>query len=167
MITTEQIKELRDKTGISVMQCRKALEEAAGDMEKAMAILRANSSAIAEKKSERTLKSGVIASYVHSSGSVGALLELNCESDFVAKNPEFKQLAYDIAMHITAAAPEYLDGKDVADATNPEIKEKILLEQAYIKDGSMTIANLITSFVQKFGERIEIGGFKRMSVLGQ
>ncbi len=152
MITTEQIKDLRDKTGISIMQCRKALEEAGGDSEKALEILRAKSGEIADKKSDRELGAGLVQAYVHASGTMGALVELNCETDFVAKNPEFKTLAYDIAMQIAAAGPETLDD---------------LLAQDFIKDPSMTVAGLIKSFIQKFGEKIAVGKFTRLSVLGR
>jgi elongation factor Ts len=107
MITTEQIKELRDKTGISVMQCKKALEEAGGDIEKALIILRKKSGEIASKKSDRTFGAGTIASYVHTNGNVGVLVELVCETDFVSGNDEFKALARDIAMQVAATSPEY------------------------------------------------------------
>lgn len=163
MITTEQIKELRDKTGISVMQCRKALEEAGGDMEQALLLLRQKSGEIADKKSERELGAGVIQSYVHSSGTIGAIVELNCETDFVAKNPEFKTLAYDIAMHIAAASPEYIER---ADATGT-LDEKALNDQTFIKDPSLSVGDLIKTFVQKFGEKIAVGKFTRLSVLGK
>ena len=150
MSTTEQIKELRDKTGISIMQCRKALEEAGGDSEKALLILREKSSEIAEKKSSRELGAGLVQAYVHLGGAIGALVELNCETDFVAKNPEFKSLAYDIAMQIAAAQPQNKDE---------------LLAQEFIKNPSMTVTGLLQSFVQKFGEKIAIGKFSRLSVL--
>ena len=152
MITTEQIKELRDKTGVSVMQCKKALEEAGGDMDAALVLLRQKSAEIAEKKSARELGAGLVASYVHSSGTMGALLELNCETDFVAKNPEFKTLAYDVAMQVAAAAPETVED---------------LMAQEFIKDPSLTITGLIDSYVQKFGEKIAVGKFSRLSVLNR
>ncbi len=152
MITTEQIKELRDKTGISIMQCRKALEEAEGDMDKALSLLKAKSGEIAEKKSSRELGAGVVQAYVHSSGTMGALLELNCETDFVAKNPEFKALAYDLAMQAAAAGPETVEE---------------FLAQEFIKDSSLTVQMLLQSFVQKFGEKIALGKFSRLSVLGR
>jgi len=101
-ITTEMIKQLRDRTGVSVMQCKKALEEAGGNMEKAIAILQKKSKDIAAKKSDRTLGAGIVASYVHATGTVGTMVELLCETDFVAQNEEFKTLARDIAMHATA-----------------------------------------------------------------
>ncbi len=198
MITTEQIKELRDKTGISIMQCKKALEEAGSDMDKAVIILNKKSGKIAEKKADRNLGAGVVQSYIHAGGSAGAMLELLCETDFVAKNEEFKVLAYDLAMHITAANPEFLNREEIKDADREKarevfakevaelpkkegqpddlkdkilegkldayFKDKILLEQSFIKDPTQSINNLIESGVQKFGERIEIGRFVRFSI---
>ena len=122
-ITTENIKKLRDMTGVSVMQCKKALEEAGGDMDKAVVIMRKNSASVALKKAGRKLKSGAIQSYVHSNGLVASMIELSCETDFVAKNDEFKSLAYDIAMHVAAQSPEYLKTEDV-----PEEDKKRALE---------------------------------------
>ena len=148
MITTELIKELRDKTGISVMQCKKALEEADGDIEMARTVLAKNSKDIAAKKGDRTLGAGVVSSYIHATGNVGTMVELLCETDFVAKNEEFKSLARDIAMHVAAMNSE----------------ESGLLEESFIKNPEMTIANLITGAIQKFGEKIEIGRFVRYSV---
>ncbi len=191
-ITTKEIKELRDATGISVMQCKKALEEVGGDLEKALIILRKKSSEIADKKSDRTLGAGVVSSYTHGTGKVGAMVTLLCETDFVAKNEEFKTMAYDIAMHITALSPEYLTSleineddknkareifeKEIKDksenmrATILEgklksyFKDKVLLEQPFIKNPGLTIEDLIKGAVQKFGERIEIGKFVRISI---
>jgi elongation factor Ts len=193
MITTEQIKELRDATGVSVMQCKKALEEAGGDFEKAKIILRKISKQSAEKKSERSLGSGTVASYIHSNGAVGAMVELLCETDFVARNEDFKALARDIAMHITASAPEFLKMEDVTDAVKAKAKElfsdgldgkpaemrdkilegklsayfgeKVLLEQPFIKNPEISIKNLVEQAVQKFGERAEIGKFARFSII--
>ncbi len=195
MISTDQIKELRDKTGISVMQCKKALEEAKGDMEKALILLRRKGAEIAAKKGDRTLGAGVIQSYVHGTGSVGALVELSSETDFVANNQEFRQLAYDIAMHITASRPEYLKKEDITAETRqsaveifqkeiegkPEnIKEKILegklnsyfgertlLDQPFIKNPDLTINQLIQNAVQKFGEKIEVTRFVRFELQGK
>lgn len=147
-ITTEQVKALRDETGVSVMQCRKALEEAGGDMDKARAVLKDKSAGTAEKLGGRTLGAGNVASYVHTTGNVGTLVLLSCETDFVAKNDEFKALGYDIAMHVSAMSPE----------TNEE-----LLDQPFVKDPSLTVKALIEKFVQKFGERIELTKFVRLS----
>lgn len=192
MITTEQVKELRDQTGVSIMQCKKALEEAGGDKQKALVILSKKSGDIAAKKSDRTLGAGVVQSYIHGTNNVGALVELSCETDFVAKNADFIKLAYEIALHITAAKPEFLKKEDVpADAIKTatevftaEVKdkpenmrakilqnkldtyfgEKTLLEQAYVKNPEVTIGKMIEMAVQKFGEKTEIRRFARFSV---
>jgi len=193
MITTEQIKELRDRTGVSVMQCKKALEEAKGDAEKALIILQKKSGEIAAKKSDRTFAAGVVQTYVHSTGQVASMVELVCETDFVANNDEFKTLARDIAMHITASNPAFLKKDDI----NPEarakaeevfaeevkdkpaaMKEKILagkldayfadrilLDQPFIKNPDVKISTLLEGAIQKFGEKIEIARFVRFGVL--
>jgi elongation factor Ts len=192
VITTEQVKELREKTGISVMQCRKVLEEAGGDMGKAEILLQKRGADAQAKKAERTLKAGRIASYIHGVGNVGVLIELCSETDFVSKNEDFQKLAYEIAMQIAATNPTYLKKEDVTEeekakvmeAFAPEVKdkpenmrekilagkldsffkEKILLEQEYIKDPSQTINSLIQNAINKFGEKIEVGRFVRFSV---
>ncbi|MBA3732928.1 elongation factor Ts [Patescibacteria group bacterium] len=160
-ITTELIKELRDMTGVSVMQCKKALEEAGGDKEKAVAILQAKSADIASKKGDRTLAAGVVSSYIHATGTVGTMVELLCETDFVAQNEEFKKMARDIAMHIAAANPRFLKLEDVTEGGEPE---DVLLNQPFIKNPEITILSLIQRAVQKFGENIEISRFTRYSV---
>jgi elongation factor Ts len=191
-ISNETIKQLREETGVSVMQCKKALQDADGDIEKAKLVLREESGRIAEKKADRELGAGVISAYIHNSRDVGALVELSCETDFVAKNEEFVQLAYDVAMHVVAANPEFLTRDEVteesierarevfekeAEGKPEEIKEKILngkldsfyaetvlMEQPYIKDESVTIQKLLENAVQKFGERITVTQFTRYSV---
>lgn len=195
MVTAEQIKKLRDMTGISMMQCKKALEDSNGDIEGALGYLKKKGVEVASKKSERTLGAGIVQSYVHSNGSVGSLIELYCETDFVARNEEFKALAYDIAMHITASNPVYLStdkisedvkketrdmfAKEVSDMNKPEeIKEKILqgkidsylaertlLSQPFVKNPDETVEALINNRIQKFGEKIEVGKFVRFSLL--
>lgn len=146
-ITTEVIKQLRERTGVSVMQCKKALEEADGDVAKAADILRKHSGASALKKSGRILKAGTIGSYVHD-GNIGAMVLLSCETDFVAKNPEFVSFARELAMQAAAMDPENTEG---------------LLQQPYIKDSGKIVQNLIDEATQKFGERIEISQFMRLS----
>lgn len=191
-ITTELIKQLRDRTGISVMQCKKALDETGGDMEKAVMLLQKKSADIASSKQGRTLNSGVVASYIHATGSVGTMVELLCETDFVANNEEFKKIARDIAMHATATNPQFLKTEDIdshsmelakemfakeVEGKPEEMKEKILegklsaywgervlLNQAFIKNPEITITNLLQTAVQKFGEKIEIGRFVRFSI---
>jgi len=193
MITTEQVKELRDKTGISVMQCKKALEEAKGDMEKAMVILRKKSGELSAKKGDRVFHAGVVQAYIHSNGTVGAMVELNCETDFVANNDEFKALARDIAMHITATNPKFLKKDDITDKDKnaarevfegevkgkPEAVRKtildgklnayfadmVLLDQPFIKNQEVTIQGLLDAAVQKFGEKTAVGRFARFKVL--
>jgi elongation factor Ts len=140
-ITSEMVKELRDRTGVSVMQCKKALVEADGDVEKALAILGEKSADIAAKKADRELTAGAVATYVHNTGQMGAMVLLMSETDFVSKNDEFVALARDIAMH--AAAMRSMD-------------EKSVLDEAFIKDPSKTIKDMIATATQKFGERIEV-----------
>ena len=149
MITTEQIKQLREDTGLSIMQCQKALEEADGDRDKAIEILKAKGAEIAGKKGDSTLGAGSVVSYIHSGDTVGVLLELLSETDFVAKNPDFKAVAKDIAMHVAAMNPA-----DTAE----------LLGQPFIKDPAKNVSDLINNTVQKFGERTEVGRFTRFSI---
>jgi elongation factor Ts len=129
MVTMDQVKELRDMTGVSVMQCKKALEEAQGDKEKAIEILKRKSKDIAGKKGDRTLGSGTIQSYIHLGGAVGSMVLLSSETDFVSKNEEFKKLAYDIAMHIAAANPEFVSREEVSEETVNDLK-KVFEEEA-------------------------------------
>lgn len=149
MITAQQIKELRDKTGISVSVCKRALEEAGGDMEKALAVLQRESAKSAEKKSDRVLGSGVVEAYVHNNKKVGVIVELKSESDFVSGNEEFRNLAKDAAMHIAASAPSDLNE---------------LMGQSYIKNPAVTVKELLNQAVQKFGEKIEISRFVRYNL---
>lgn len=193
MITTEQIKDLRDQTGVSVMQCKKALEEAKGDIEKALVILRKKSGELAAKKTDRTFGAGTVQAYVHSTGNVGSMVVLMCETDFVSGNDEFKALARDIAMHITATNPKFLRKEDINEAARAtakevfanEVKDKpkdmqdkilegklstyfsemVLLDQPFIKNPEMTIQNLIDNAVLKFGEKIAIDRFNRFATL--
>ena len=135
-------------TGVSVMQCRKALEEAGGDLKKAEVILKKHSGVSAKKSANRELKAGAIGSYTHD-GNIGAMVVLSCETDFVAKNPEFIALAREFAMQVAAMNPE--DAKELS-------------EQAFIKDADKTMRDLLNEATQKFGERIEVSRFMRLSV---
>ena len=192
MVTTEQVKELRDLTGVSIMQCKKALEEAGGDLEKAKVLLAKKGSQVAAKKADRELGAGAVQAYIHGTYEVAGICVLACETDFVSKNEDFVKLTYDIAMQIAASAPEFLKREDLAEADMKAAKEvfaeevkdkpeemqekilegkldsyfrdKILLEQAFIKDGDKTIQALLDEATQKFGERIEISRFERFSV---
>lgn len=149
-ITTELVKKLRDTTGISVMQCKRALEETKGDIKKALAILKKISSDTALKKVDRLLGSGYIYAYVHGEGKIGAMIELLCETDFVAKNEVFKTLAKEIAMQIVATNP-----KDI----------QVLLQEPFIKNLEIKVVSLIEEAIQKTGERIEIERFARFELL--
>ena len=149
MINAQQIKELRDKTGISVSSCKKALEETAGDVEKALTVLQRESAKSAEKKADRTLGAGVVEAYIHNNKKTGVLIELMSESDFVSGNEDFRTLAKDIAMHIVASSP--LDLNE-------------LVGQSYVKNPTITVKELINQAVQKFGEKIEVSKFARYSL---
>ncbi len=192
-ITTEQVKNLRDQTGISVMQCKKALEEAGGDMDKARVILQKKSGELSAKKSDRTFAAGTVQAYIHANGSVGAIVELNCETDFVANNDEFKTIARDIAMHVTATNPKFVSKADIKEEDmkiarsvfEEEVKDKpaamkdkilqgkldtyfaemVLLDQPFIKNPEVTIQGLLDGAVQKFGEKTALARFKRFKVL--
>lgn len=190
-ISIETVKSLRARTGgVSIMQCKKALEEAGGDLDKAEVIVRKRSGAVASKKSGRELGAGTVASYVHD-GTIGSLVLLSCETDFVALNPEFTGLAREIAMQVTATSPAYRTTEEVSPEAKsaalavfeeevkdkPEemrekilagkmssyFKDQVLMEQTYIKDESKTVNDLITEAAQKFGERIEVTSFARYS----
>ncbi len=192
IITTDQVKALRNETGISVMQCKQALEEANGDFKKAKVILQKKGTAVAKKKGDRELKAGTVEGYIHSNNEVGTLVLLSCETDFVSKNEEFKELARNIAMHAAASSPEFISRSDVTPEKlktaksvfmyevkdkpekvrekivegkiNSYLSEKVLLEQAYIKDPEVTIQDLLDSATQKFGERVEVSKCVRVSI---
>ena len=149
MILIEKVKKLRQKTNISIMECKKALEETDGDEKKALKILEKSGQKKAMKKSARETKQGLIEAYIHNNGKIGAILELNCETDFVAKNSQFKELAHDLAMHIAAMNPQ-------------DLKE--LLKQPFIKDEEKTIEDLINQTIAKLGENIKIRKFVRLEI---
>jgi len=188
------VKELRQRTGIGMMECKKALQESSGDIEKAIVILRKKGYARAKDKMSRETADGIIGSYIHLNGKIGVLIEANCESDFVARNNEFQELVKNITLHIAAANPKYISSdeipKEVIDQEkeiileqfkdsnkSPEIIEKIvqgklnkffqevcLLDQLFIKDDKISIKKLIASFIAKFGENIKIKRFARFEV---
>lgn len=191
-ITSAQLKELRDLTGISVMQCKKALEEAGGDMDKAKIILQKKGGEIALKKSDRELGAGSVGSYVHATHEVAALVQLSCETDFVSKNEEFIALAREIAMHVAAQNPLYIRREEVdeealskakevfmvevkdkpvemqekilAGKLDAYFKDRILMEQPFIKDQEKTVGDLVHNAIQKFGENVVISAISRISV---
>lgn len=150
-INVEDVKKLRDETGVSISKCKEALVEAQGDFDKARDVLREFSQKAASKTADRDLGAGLVVSYVHTNGQAGTIIELNSETDFVARNDDFGALANDIAMHITAMNPENLEE---------------LLSQPFVKNPEISIEQLIKDAIQKLGERIEIGSFHRIEVLG-
>ena len=193
-ITAEKVKELRQRTGIGVMECKQALKESKGDIEKAIVVLRKKGYARAKDKMSRDTAEGIVGSYIHLNGKIGVLIEVNCESDFVARNDEFRELVKNIAMHIAASAPKYISSDEILPEVleeereiireqfkdskkPPEILERIvqgklgkfyeevcLLDQAYIKDDKISIKQLVASYVAKFGENIRIKRFARFEL---
>lgn len=193
-ITVSMIKELRERTGAGMMDCKKALQETGGDMEKAIDLLRKKGLASAAKKAGRTAEEGIVASYIHHNHKVGVLLELKCETDFVARTDQFQKLAAEIAMHIAWANPQYVSKEDVpADELNREIEvekgralqegkpaavlDKIvegrlskfyervcLLEQPFIRDDSKKVKDIIAETVAVLGENIQVGKFARLAI---
>lgn len=190
-ITTAQIKELRDATGAGVLEAKKALESTNGDFDKAVDLLREKGAARAAKRAERAASEGIIELYAHPGNRVGVMLELNCETDFVGRNEEFRNLAHDLALHIAAMGPRYLTREEVpqaeldreldvlraqakAEGKPDNIVEKIvqgrlvkfyeefcLLEQPFVKDDSVKISEMITDVIRKTGENIVIRRFAR------
>ncbi|MBI5913496.1 elongation factor Ts [Candidatus Azambacteria bacterium] len=193
-IALEKIQKLREQTMASLNDVKKALDEAEGDEEKALFILKKKGKIIADKKSSRETKAGIITSYMHGEGRIGVLLELKCETDFVARNEEFKELAHDIALHIAAMAPQYAKPEDVPEhALAVEMKmfeeqtselkkpaeivkqiiegkvkkyydEVCLLNQPFVKNDTMTVKDRIAESVSKLGENIEVGRFARFAM---
>ena len=193
-ITANQVKELRDRSGVGMMDCKKALVEADGNIDKAFDLLRKSGIAKAQKKAGRNAKDGNVISYIHPGSKLGVLLELNCETDFVSNTEEFKNLGNDIAMQIAATSPAGVSRDDIleedinkekeifsdqAKSTNkPDaiiekmvegrlnkyFKENVLLEQDFVKDSSLTINNLITNAISKLGENIVVNRFSRFQL---
>jgi len=193
-ITAAMVKELREKSGAPMMDCKNALAEAKGDMEQAFVLLRKKGMATAAKKAARTTSEGTVTSYIHAGGKIGVLLEVNCESDFVARTPDFQNLVHDIAMHIAAVDPKFVRKEDVtpeaferekdiyraqaAQTGKPAnvierivegkmakfYEEVCLYEQPFIKEQSMTVSQLIASVIGKLGENISVRRFARFKV---
>ena len=194
MVPIDDVQKLRKETYAPVMDCKKALEEAKGDFSKASQILKKKGELRAEKKQDSDTKSGIVEAYIHSNNRLGALVELRCETSFVADNPDFKKLAYDLAMHIAALNPQYVSSKEIPEKVikekekeyleefkdsnkPPEIVEKIikgrlekefqeicLNKQIFIKDETKNIDQLIQEAVAKFGENIEVSHFIRFKI---
>jgi len=174
-VTTEQVRALRDKTGAGIMDSKRALEEAGGNVDKATEILRQQGLARAGKKSDRSALQGLVEPYIHGGGRIGALVEINCETDFVARTPDFQALAHDVAMQVAAIPPRYVSVDDVPEgdipglekefgSTSEAFKQVVLLEQTFIKDAKKTIADIVKEGIAKLGENIVVRRFSRFEL---
>jgi Translation elongation factor Ts len=162
LVSTEAIKALRDKTGAGVLECKKALLEAEGDLSYAIAILKERGLLLAEKKAERVTREGLIEAYVHTGGRLGALIEINCETDFVARTEEFKKLAHDLAMQVAATAPRFISADEATEGEDPT--EDCLLVQPFIKEPEKRVQDIIAEAKAKLGENIRVRRFARFEL---
>jgi elongation factor Ts len=166
-VTAQQVKELRERTGAGIMDCRRALQETEGNMDRAADVLRDQGIARAEKKVGREARQGLIESYIHAGGRVGAMVELNCETDFVARNPQFKELAHEIAMQIAAMNPSRIGDEPTDGDGLPPESDSPLLDQAYIRDNSKTMRDLVKQGMASFGENIVVRRIMRFELGGE
>ncbi|MFH1382804.1 MAG: translation elongation factor Ts [Chloroflexota bacterium] len=166
-VTVETIKELREQSGAGVMECRNVLVETDGDVGKAVELLKQRSLFKAEKKKERVTSQGLVEAYIHTGGRIGAMVEINCETDFVARTDEFKMLAHNIAMQVAALSPQFISPEENKTEDVPADPGcPCLLQQPYIKDPSITIQDLINQTIAKVGENIRVSKFTRFEVGG-
>ncbi len=163
-LSVTTIKELRERTGAGIMDCKRALEETAGDLGKAEDILVKQGIASAAKKATRSTEEGIVESYIHSGGRIGVLLEVNCETDFVARTDDFRELAHDLAMQVAAMAPSYVSSEEVPDGEDSDSAETVLMHQPFIKDPSKSIQDLVNEGIGKLGENIRVRRFTRFSL---
>ena len=162
-VSTEAIKALREQTSAGIMECKRALEEANGDVDAACAVLQERGYAMAKKKEDRVAEQGLVEAYVHTGGRYGALVELNCESDFVARTPEFKELAHDLAMQVVGANPRFVRPEDAPEGW--ELAENdCLLQQPFIKDPAKTVQDIVTETVAKVRENVRVRRFVRFEL---
>lgn len=176
MVTsTNQVKELRERTGAGIMDCKRALDETGGDLERAAGVIRQQGLAKADKKSGRVAQQGVIEPYIHGAGRIGAIVEVNCETDFVARTPDFRQLAHDIAMQVAATSPRFVSDEEIPDEALPELEREFgsrkqaleavsLLDQPFIRDGKLSVRDLVRDQIAKLGENIVVRRFSRFEV---
>ena len=163
-IPVDAIKELRNKTGAGILDCTKALKEAGGDLEKALESLKSRGLAIAEKRKDRTATEGIVEAYIHHTRQLGALVELNCETDFVAHTNEFRGLARDLAMQVAAMSPQFISEEEIPEGSDVEPQTACLLLQPYIRDPSKTVQDIITEAIAKVGENIKVSRFVRFEL---
>ena len=163
-ISVEAVKELRNRTNAGIADCNKALSEVGGDIEKAIEFLKQRGVAIAEKKKNVVTTEGIIETYIHHTKRVGALVELNCETDFVARTAEFKELAHDLAMQIAATSPQFLTREEMPPELETDPQMVCLLSQPFIKDPTKTVQEIITETIAKVGENIKVRRFARFEL---
>ena len=163
-ITTEQIKNLREESGGGIMDCRNALKEANGDKAKALELLQKQGFIKAQKSAGRVAKQGLIVSYIHGGGRIGALIEVNCETDFVARTAEFQEMCHNVAMQVAAMDPQYLSKNECPTGVEIDFQNACLLMQPYIKDPGKTIQDVVAELISKTGENIIIARFQRFEV---
>jgi elongation factor Ts len=165
-VTVKTVKALRDMTGAGVMDCKNALGEAGGDLQRAADLLRTKGAATAERRAGRETNQGLVQSYIHSGNRMGALVEINCETDFVARTDEFRELAHNLAMQVAAMNPQYLDREnipaDLENLANPE--ELCLLQQPYIRDGNRSVQDMVNEVVARTGEKVQVRRFIRFAL---
>jgi elongation factor Ts len=165
-VSATLVKELRERTRAGVMQCKSALEETRGDLERAEALLEERGLALAEERAHRETTQGLVECYIHAGGRVGSMVEVNCETDFVARTDEFKALAHDLAMQVVAASPVSVSEKDLPSEAEGDPAELCLLRQPFIKDDSRAVEDVVKEVVAKTGENIQVRRFTRFE-LGQ
>jgi elongation factor Ts len=163
-VTVEEIRSLREITGAGIMECKEALENSGGDQQKAIEVLREKGFAQAAKRANRTTTEGVIEAYIHTGGRVGALVELGCETDFVARTPEFKQLAHDVAMQVAAMSPSYIDQDQMDEGDTRPPAQVTLLQQPFIKDSSRSVGEVVQELAAKVGENVRVIRFSRLAL---
>lgn len=163
-IPVAMVKELREKTGVSIIECKKALTETKGDLEKAIQILKQQGLALAEKKADRVVTEGGIEAYVHPGGRIGVIIEVNCETDFVARTDEFRELIHDLALQVAAMAPKSVSPAELPPDSNINPQEACLLLQPFIKDNSKTVQDVINEVIAKVGENIKVRRFVRFEL---
>jgi len=160
-VSAETVKKLRDLTGAGMLDCKKALEETGGDLEKAKEILRQRGIAIAEKKAAQETRQGLVEAYIHADGRLGALVELNCQTDFVARTDGFRALAHELAMQVAATDPQHIAPEELPAGSDGDPEELCLLVQPFVRDPSRTIQDLINDTIAKTGENIRVRRFAR------
>jgi elongation factor Ts len=163
-IPTHKVKELREQSGAGIMDCKNALLEAEGDIGKALQILKERSLFQAQKKAKRPVTQGVIEAYIHTGGGIGAMVEVNCETDFVARTDEFKELAHHLAMQVTAICPQFISREEIPEGADIEPETACLLLQPYIKDPDKTVQDIINETIVKVGENIKVSKFARFEL---